>query len=169
METDRTDALREIAKKLDNIIARKAPGQVQEHQIVPIAEVFLDRALSQVELAAKKAKMVSKKIDLSERREGHNPPKGSHVPGPAQLPKTRETYAQVASDGRNRNSKKVLAKLSLSQPFNGTRPDMRLMVRLGPDSPHRNEHQILLSKRANSVLPSTIVLGRVTLITSKLA
>lgn len=51
----------------------------------------------------------------------------------------------------------------------GNRPDLQLMVRLGPESPHRNKHPFILQKRANTTLPHNVVVGRVAHINSGLA
>lgn len=59
----------------------------------------------------------------------------------------------------NSSKKKMPAdKPSLMQPMKGMRPDLRLMIRLGEESPHRSQHPFLLQKQANSVLPSNVVL-----------
>lgn len=43
------------------------------------------------------------------------------------------------------------------------------MVRLGKDSPHRDEHPFILQKESNAALPSKVVIGKVAHINSGLA
>ena len=54
-------------------------------------------------------------------------------------------------------------------PLKGARPDERLMVRLGKDSPHRAEYPFVLQKKANKVLPSKTVIGKVAYVNSRIA
>ncbi len=55
------------------------------------------------------------------------------------------------------------------QLLRGTRPDARLTVRLGPKSPHKEEHPFVFQKKANTCLLANIVIGRVAYIRSGLA
>lgn len=65
--------------------------------------------------------------------------------------------------------KKNKTKPSLAQPLRGVREDSRLMVRLGENSPYKDEHPFLLQKKANAVLPQNVVVGRVAHINTGLA
>lgn len=62
-----------------------------------------------------------------------------------------------------------MKKPSLIQPLRGARPDSRLMIRLGENSPHRNEHPFILQKKANLVLTPNVAIGKVAHINSGLA
>ena len=75
------------------------------------------------------------------------------------------TWAERATP----NGQTVTGKPTLAQPLKGTRPDKRLMVRLGQDSPHRGEHPFIFQKKANAVLPNKVVIGKLAHINSGLA
>ena len=78
------------------------------------------------------------------------------------------TWANVAAQGPSR-APKPTTKSSLAQPLRGVRTDSRLMIRLGENSPHRNEHPFILQKKANLVLPPNVIVGKVAHINSSLA
>lgn len=77
----------------------------------------------------------------------------------------KPSWANVAA----RAPKPEKSKPTLTQPLKGSRADERLMVRLGEESPYRNEHPFILQKKANATLPSQVRIGKVAHINSGLA
>ncbi len=78
----------------------------------------------------------------------------------------QETWTNV---GASKASKKIPTKLTLSELLQGARTDSGLMVQLGEISPHRNEHPFFLQKKANSVLPQGVAVGKVSHIITEIA
>ena len=79
--------------------------------------------------------------------------------------KPKTSWANVVA----RASKPEKSKPTLTQPLKGSRADERLMVRLGEESPYRNEHPFILQKKANATLPSQVRIEKVAHINSRLA
>lgn len=49
----------------------------------------------------------------------------------------------------------------MTQPLQGVRTDTRLMIGLGENSLHQNEHLFILQKKANLVLSPNVAIGKV--------
>ena len=151
-----------IAKAVDVAMAAEGPGKVEDHQIEHIINAILGcRTLSKSQLQ-KQRRNTGAQTAITEE------PQFQEVESPATtiLPAKQETWANVAA---SKAPKKMSNKPTLSKPLQGARTDSRLMVRLGENSPHRNEHPFLLQKKANSVLPQGVVVGKVAHINTGIA
>ncbi len=82
------------------------------------------------------------------------------------LPTKQETWANVAA---SKAPKIIPNKPTLSKLLQEARTASRLIVCLGENSPHRNQHPFLLQKKANSVLPQGVVVGKVAHINTGIA
>ena len=162
-EIEEKDAMwSRIAKAVDNAIEAKASGSVEAYQVEHIVNAILECALPKPRLNDKTPKEGQKPMDPKAKQQTSQI---SALDAATELPKKQESWAVVASQ----NKGNVLSKPSLTQPLRGTRPDARLMIRLGPESPHREEHPFVLQKKANIGLPANIVIGRVAHVQSGLA
>lgn len=149
-----------IAKAVDEAMEAEAPGNIESHHIEHIVNAILDCALpsqQQVDETHTQSPAIGEKRGQYSRET--QPHKTDRPQGKA------ATWAERATPNRQI----VTGKPTLAQPLKGTRPDERLMVRLGKDSPHRGEHPFILQKKANAVLPNKIVIGKVAHINSGLA
>ena len=125
-----------IAKAVDNAEA-EAPGGVEAYQVEHIINAILECALPKPRLDDKISKEGPKPRNKKITQQTSHAPALDTTTG---HPKKQESWAVVASQ----NKGNALSKPSLTQPLRGTRPDARLMVRLGPESPHREEHPFVL-------------------------
>ena len=138
------------------------PGKIEDHQIEHIINAILGcHTLSKSQLQKQRRNKGAQTAITKE-------PQFQEVESLATtiLPAKQETWANVAA---SKAPKKMSNKPTLSKPLQGARTDSRLMVRLGENSPHRNEHPFLLQKKANSVLPQGVVVGKVAHINTGIA
>lgn len=144
-----------IAKAVDVAMSAEAPGKIEDYQIEHIVEAILDCALPKTQLQAARRSAPSQEnvIQVSKPVSSSNKP---------------ESWANIAAQNAPK-APKATTKPSLKQPFRGMRADSRLMIRLGENSPHRNEHPFLLQKKANAILPANVVVGKVAHVNSGLA
>lgn len=146
-----------IAKAVDIAIAAELPGRIDQDQVKHIINAILKCALPK--LQRKSATQAAKTQDQRRATEPTPPTGRRNKPS---------TWASVAAKSPTRTSKPG-TKPSLTQPLRGVRTDSRLMIRLGENSPHRNEHPFILQKKANLVLPPNVAIGKVAHINSGLA
>lgn len=88
---------------------------------------------------------LSRKTDQNRPREEKNKERGKSQErlsneGTALFSANPSTWASVVA----KKPKPEIGKLTLASPVKGSRPDKKLMVRLGKDSPHRAKHLFVL-------------------------
>ena len=141
-----------IAKAVDEAMEAEPPGNIESHHVEHIVNAILDCALpfqQQVD------KTNAQSPFTREKTEQHSDGAQAHK---ADRPQGKTgTWAERATP----NCQTATGKPTLAQQLKGTRPDERLMVRLGQDSPHRGEQPFILQKKANAVLPNKVVIGKV--------
>ena len=151
-----------IAKAVDGAMEAKAPEQIERQHMDHIVNAILECALLKLPSAKKPSQNHLRKEKDKEQEESQE----VHSTGEAAQPsKSPNPWANVAAKKANPE----IGKPTLAAPLKGVRPDERLMVRLGKDSPHRTEHPFVLQKKANAVLPSKTVIGKVAHINSGIA
>lgn len=144
-----------IAKAVDVAMSAEAPGKIEDYQIEHIVEAILDCAPPKTQLQAA-------------RRSSSSQENAIQASTPVSPPNKSESWANVAAQNTPK-APKAATKPSLKQPFRGMQADSRIMIRLGENSPHRNEHPFLLQKKANAVLSANVVIGKVAHVNSGLA
>lgn len=139
-----------IAKAVDDAMEAEAPEQIERQYINYIVNAILECALPKLPLAKKPSQNQPGREKEKEQEEGQD----MHGTGETAESSTSPiTWASVAA----KRTKPEVGKPTLAALLRGSRPDERLMVRLGKDSPHRAEHPFVLQKKANTALPSKIV------------
>lgn len=140
----------------------EAPEQIERRHIDHIVNAILECALPKLPPAKKPSQNHLGKEKDKEQEEGQETLSTGEA---AQPSNSSNTWANVAA----KKAKPEVGKPTLASPLKGSRPDERLMVRLGKDSPHRAEHPFVLQKKANAALPSQTVIGKVAHINSGIA
>lgn len=151
-----------IAKAVDDAMEAESPKQIERYHIDHIVKAILECALPKLPCIQKPSSSHQRKEDDEtgeERQEGHN------VEPTTPSRTSSKTWANIAA----KNGNSDIRTPTLATPLKGLRPDERLMVRLGKDSPHRVEHPFALQKKANGALPSRVVIGKVAHINSGIA
>lgn len=145
-----------IAKAVDVAMAAETPGRIDRDQVKHIINAIL-------ECASPKPQWKSLTQPDSQDQES-----ATQSALPTDRPNKPATWANIAAQGPPQTTK-PMTKPSLAQPLRGVRTDSRLMIRLGENSPHRNEHPFILQKKANLALPPNVIIGKVAHINSGLA
>lgn len=140
-----------IAKAVDDAMEAEAPEQIERQHIDHIVNAILECALPKLPPAKKTSQNYLRKEKDKEQEEGQEILSTGEV---AQPSNSSNTWANVAA----KKAKPEIGKPTLVSPLKGSRPDERLMVRLGKDSPHRAEHSFVLQQKANA---ATRRIGRV--------
>lgn len=151
-----------IAKAVDDAMEVEAPEQIERRHIDHIVNAILECALPKFHPAKKPSQNYLGREKDKEQEEGQEI---LSIGKAAQPSNSSNTWANVAA----KKAKPEIRKPTLVSPLKGSRPDERLMVRLGKDSPHRAEHPFVLQKKANAALPSKTVIGKVAHINSGIA
>ena len=145
-----------IAKAVDIAMEAETPGRIDRDQVKHIINAILECA------SLKPQWKSSNQPDFQDQRSA------IQYTLPTDRRNKPATWANVAAQGLSQTPKPT-TKPSLAQPLRGVRTDSRLMIRLGENSPHRNEHPFILQKKANLVLPQNVIIGKVANINSGLA
>lgn len=143
-----------IAKAVDDAMEAEAPGTIEDHQIQHIVSAILDCALPRPVLLEKISQKRADQGKSIVQMEDKNTTQHKETLPTSANP---DTWAKVAAQ----KGKPEAERPTLSYPLKRARPDERLMVRLGPESPHRAEHPFVLQKKANAALPNKTVVGKV--------
>lgn len=141
-----------IAKAVDTPMVAESPGKIQQKQVDYMLKAILDCALP---------KGLMEKLS-------HKDTFTKYIAVPT-LPKPAPVWPKTPNPSQTKQSSKVTTKPSLQLPLSSGRSDNRLMIRLGEESPHRNEHLFLLQKRANAILSPTLTIGKVAHVKTGLA
>lgn len=149
-----------IAKAVDEAMEAEPPGNIESHHVQHIVNVILDCALP---FQQRIDKTNAQSLTTGEKTEQHRDGTQAHKVDRSQGKKG--TWAERATS----NCQTVIGKPTFAQRLKGTRADEGLMVRLGQDSPHRDEHPFILQKKANVVLPKKVVIRKMAYINSGLA
>lgn len=142
-----------IAKAVDDAMEAEASEQIERHKIDHIVKAILECALPKPPRAEKVDE--NRPRDEIDKDQEENQERLSNRKT-APFSTRPSTWANFAA----KKPKPEVEKPTLASPLKGSRPDERLMVRLGKDSPHRAEHQFALQKNANAALPSKTVIGK---------
>ena len=162
-EAERRDSMwGRIAKAVDSAIEAEAPEQIERRHIDHIVNAILECALPKLPPAKKPIQNHLGKKKNKEQEEGQ---KILSTGEAAQSSNSSNTWANVAA----KKAKPEIRKPTLASPLKGSRPDERLMMRLGKNSSHQAEHPFVLQKKANAALPSKTVIGKVAHINSGIA
>lgn len=138
-----------IVKAVDIAMAVELPGRIDQDQVKHIINAILECALPK--LQRKSATQAAKTQD--QRRATKPTP-------PIDRRNKPSTWASVAAKSPTQTSKPG-TKPSLTQPLRGVHTDCRLMIRLGENSPYRNEYPFILQEKANLVLPPNVAIRKV--------
>ena len=147
----------QIAKAVDVAMAAEGPGKIEDHQIEHIINAIMGyRKLSKSQLH-KQIRNTSVQTAITKETQFQV----AESLATTILSAKHETWANVAA---SKLPMKMANKPMLSKLFLEARTNSRLIVRLGENSPHRNEHLFLLQKKANSLLRQGVVIRKVTYI-----
>lgn len=118
-----------VAKAVDDAMEAESPEQIERHHIDHILKAILECALPKLPCIQKPSSSHQRKEEDKsgeERQEGHN----MEPTAPSRT--SSKTLANIAAKKGNSD----IGKPTLASPLKGLRPDERLMVRLGKESPH---------------------------------
>lgn len=152
----------QIAKAVDDAMEAKASEHIGRHHIEHIVKAILECALPKLPRGEGVNQSQPENEINNDHEENRETTSDIGVPPFSTKPMS---WANVAA----KNSKPGVGKPTLASPLKGSRPDKKLMVRLGKNSPHQTEHSFALQKKANSALLSKTVIGKVAHINSGIA
>ena len=145
-----------ITKAVDIAMAAETPDRINRDQVKHIINAILEC------FSPKPKWKSSTQPDFQDQRSA------TQSTLPTDCRNKPATWTNVAAQGPSQTPKPT-TKPFLEQPLRGVRTDSRLMIRLGENSPHRNEHLFILQKKANFVLPPNVIIGKVAYINSSLS
>ncbi len=153
---DNDEIWRRIAKAVDIAMEAETPGRIDRDQVKLIINAILECVSSKPQWKS------SNLPDFQDQR--------SAIQSTLLTDRCNKlaTWANVAAQGPSQTPKPT-TKPSLTQPLRGVRTDSRLIIRLGENCLHQNKHPFILQKKANLVLPTNIIIGKVAYINSGLA
>ncbi len=140
----------------------EASEQIKRQHINHIVTAILECALPKLPLAKKPSSNYLRKEKDKEQEKSQ---KILSTDEAAQPSKNLNTLANFAV----RKAKPEIGKPTLASLLKKARPNERLMVCFRKNSSHRAEHPFVLQKKANEVLPSKTVIGKVANINSGIA
>ena len=150
-----------IAKAVDDAMGLEDPGSIQANQVTNIVNAILECTLP---VHAQPKPGAIEEIDKNMLVEERDSSKSRRKEARSKS-KPKPSWANITA----RAPKPEKSKPTLTQPLKSLRTDEKLMVRLGEESPYRNEHPFILQKKANATLPSQVRIGKVAHINSGLA
>lgn len=126
-----------IAKAVDDAMEAEASEQIERHHIDHIVKAILECALPKSPQREGVNQNQPRDEINGDQEEDQERPSNRRATPFCTRP---STWADVAA----KKPKPEVRKPTLASPLKGSRPDERLMVRLGKDSPHRAEHLFAL-------------------------